>query len=1010
MRKLKLLFAACALLLGVSNASADVMLETDLTSQFNSLATTKWTLSSGQVGWAAPKVTTNSGLTIAAWERYDGNCNWTGDIMYSSVTGLAPGTYKIELYGAAAFTFNRGFGSTAFTGDLSKAVSDTYTENQSIAENTGVTLYAQTSEGTVSKEIPIWYATNFNTSGIATATLDNVVVGESGTIKIGLSKTSTSTNWHVVQLKGVTATVSGDAVIETLKATAYALLNNATYANVTGSERSNLQAAYDATPAAQTQEAYQTVISNLNTAISAFEACDYAAYDKFVEEKAKATALGIDVSGYTATNAADAATKTQTIMVEEYNHVVTTYEYDYSSLLSQDLTQWATSDYAVMSGNEHWNGLQGQRYYEQTGAEWGKDSWSHEAFETPTLPAGSYVMTVTARASANVTSSMSVKIGDNDPITVSLANKGAEGRGITTSGVCSFSEEDTYANGNKGYGWEYRYIAFTVAEESPVTIKFNSSTNTINNWVSIAAPLLKGNVHPNQIKLNQIKELVATLAGYKDDIPAGAYDTFATDITNANNATVDSDDLDDIIAALQGDIETAKADADAYADFIAMKAKATTLKEVANDNSSANEDLGNAISAATTNVAAAANVEAINTVTSTLKGAMATYVGAANPVGDGAKFDCTFMLTNPDLTPFYTGGHNVHPAGWATEQADGNYQVIPSEGAANPDGIHKYCYEYWSENPKENSKFNLYTPVTLPEGTYTMSCYAFADQPINGDNCAVYFYANDTQGGLVSDAKLTQKSISFVNKIEQEVKIGLKPLTGNTYRWMGIGYVELYKVPAKTYTVSEDADYDNSQEGAGDVTLNRTIKVGINTVVLPFSMTQSEVENYFGLGSKVYALSSFADDNISFITKEEGISANLPVLLDAKSAGNSYEIKDRTIVAGTPTTSVSGLEFIGTYAASLTVPKDENSYIINNGYIYLVDSEVTLKGTRAYFHTENAGARVLTLSFDGETTGIVSLKNGKLNIEKGDIYDLSGRRVETLKKGIYVLNGKKIVK
>ena len=190
-----------------------IYIETDLTAKFNSLATTQWTGSSGQVGWAAPKVKTNSGLEVAAWERYDGSCDWTGDIMSSSVTGLVPGTYKIELYGAAAFTYGRGFGSTAFTGDFSKEKSDTYKDNESIDENTGVTLYAETAEGKVSKEIPIWYATNFNTSGIATATLENVIVGESGEIKIGLSKTSTSTNWHVVQLKGVTAQVPAANVL-----------------------------------------------------------------------------------------------------------------------------------------------------------------------------------------------------------------------------------------------------------------------------------------------------------------------------------------------------------------------------------------------------------------------------------------------------------------------------------------------------------------------------------------------------------------------------------------------------------------------------------------------------------------------------------------------------------------------------------------------------------------------------------------------------------------------------
>ena len=240
-----------------------IYIDTDLTAKFNSLATTQWTGSSGQVGWAAPMVKTNTGLEVAAWERYNGSCDWTGDIMSSSVTGLVPGTYKIELYGAAAFTYGRGFGSTAFTGDFSKDKSDTYKENESIDENTGVTLYAETAEGKVSKEIPIWYADNFNTSGIATATLENVIVGESGEIKIGLSKTSTSTNWHVVQLKGVTAQVPADVLADAVEAA-----KSIAESDVPAKLYSEIQTAIETYDKEySTADEYQTAINALNALV-----------------------------------------------------------------------------------------------------------------------------------------------------------------------------------------------------------------------------------------------------------------------------------------------------------------------------------------------------------------------------------------------------------------------------------------------------------------------------------------------------------------------------------------------------------------------------------------------------------------------------------------------------------------------------------------------------------------------------------------------------------------------
>ena len=391
---------------------------------------------------------------------------------------------------------------------------------------------------------------------------------------------------------------------------------------------------------------------------------------------------------------------------------------------------------------------------------------------------------------------------------------------------------------------------------------------------------------------------------------------------------------------------------------------------------------------------------------------MTTYVNTANPVGDGAQFDCTFMLTNPDVSGFANGDK---PAGWYCDYS-GTAWHNPSvnRNAVSLDGTKNATYEFWTENAVATNEFTVYQKVALPEGTFTMSCLAFADaNGVEGaTNNQVYFFANDTQGSkIVSQPnKLAEASISFVNSSEQEVKIGLKALTGNQYRWMGIGYVELYKVPAKTYTVDEAAAWDNTTAGAGEVTLNRNIKAGVNTLVLPFSMTQAEVESYFGAGSKVYEVKSYdaAAANISFGVKE-GISANEPCLLKATATGTTYTLEGRTIVAGEPVMAGTNVTMTGTYAATMYAPTD--SYIVSGDKLYKVDSNVTLKNTRAYVTvTEPTSARVLTMSFGDDATGIATIENGELKVETGVIYDLSGRKVTAPAKGIYVINGKKIVK
>lgn len=495
-------------------------------------------------------------------------------------------------------------------------------------------------------------------------------------------------------------------------------------------------------------------------------------------------------------------------------------------------------------------------------------------------------------------------------------------------------------------------------------------------------------------------------------VPQGVKNTFETvalSYESAKSNYTTAQEFIDATDAIAAAIETAKEAIAPTAEnaFVLGKATAATteLAGLSNDDKATLQGVidGNADA-----LAACADAAAVVAQNNALWAAIGTAINSINVT---TQLDLTFLLTNPNVDAFYTGNHGAKVDGWYSEQEGGNFQVVPGEGCANADGIHKHAYEYWSENPRSNNKFLLYQKLQLPEGTYSIDCYAFADQATGGDVHGVYFYANDTQGSCVTTNTLAEQGISFVNDAQQEVKIGLKAVTGNTYRWVGIGYMQLFKVPAQSYTVDETVAWNNTVSGAGEVTLNRTIKEGVNTLVLPFSMTQAEVESTFGTGSKVYVADAYEADkqNLKFTT-HDGISANMPCLLKATVAGTSYTLADRTIVAGNPELVTNGsVTMTGTYAASVPVPY--GSYIISGGKIYNVDSDVTLKNTRAYITLTSSTARVLSMSFDdGTTTGIATMENGQLNIETGVIYDLSGRVVKNPAKGIYVINGKKIVK
>lgn len=344
-------------------------------------------------------------------------------------------------------------------------------------------------------------------------------------------------------------------------------------------------------------------------------------------------------------------------------------------------------------------------------------------------------------------------------------------------------------------------------------------------------------------------------------------------------AATTAGDLSQLVTLAQGLLN-------AYNDWMALKGKADILKAVANDNADANTAFKNAINTQTAAAVSALDeanpVQAIAKVqaaTAALKGAMITYVGAANPVGDGAKFDLTWMLTNPDLTPFWGGemgnssGYEpwnkwwgVQPAGWFTDQDGGNFQVMTNASVVNEEdpenkkGI--FMEYYYIDNGKtyDNGKFNIYIKQTLPVGTYTMSCYAFAKEEnysSGAPKAGVFFYANDTQGSNITSNQLAPAEISFINDKEQEVKIGLKPLEGNTYNWMGIGYVELYKVPTPVIT------YDINVASVENATVQVTVDDEDVVESLPLKTVTLSIEPKAGYYVDLESVTVIYGDNVN---------------------------------------------------------------------------------------------------------------------------------------------------
>ena len=85
------------------------------------------------------------------------------------------------------------------------------------------------------------------------------------------------------------------------------------------------------------------------------------------------------------------------------------------------------------------------------------------------------------------------------------------------------------------------------------------------------------------------------------------------------------------------------------------------------------------------------------------------------------------------------------------------------------------------------------------------------------------------------------------------------------------------------------------------------------------------------------------------------------------------------------------------------------NYVLSDGK-FLPCNEGTLPANKAYLPQDavptSAGAKGITIVFDGNTTGINEIQKAETD---GAIYNLSGMRVSKTQKGVYIMNGRKVI-
>ena len=116
-----------------------------------------------------------------------------------------------------------------------------------------------------------------------------------------------------------------------------------------------------------------------------------------------------------------------------------------------------------------------------------------------------------------------------------------------------------------------------------------------------------------------------------------------------------------------------------------------------------------------------------------------------------------------------------------------------------------------------------------------------------------------------------------------------------------------------------------------------------------------------------------------------------------------------TLTPASTTETLEGNSLTGTTAAMTGAAG--NIYVLNNGTqgvgFYKLKSTGTIGANKAYL-TYSGSLAPEFFGFDGNTTSISEIEKMR-NVENETFYDLQGRRVAQPTKGLYIVNGKKVV-
>lgn len=352
---------------------------------------------------------------------------------------------------------------------------------------------------------------------------------------------------------------------------------------------------------------------------------------------------------------------------------------------------------------------------------------------------------------------------------------------------------------------------------------------------------------------------------------------------------------------------------------------------------------------------------------------------------------------NNEVVPVTPGSGDTYSFTVSLEGSDTYYTAYEID-LTFPEGL-SVAYNTSGKARVSMVKSNLY-PFTTNE-----------EENEDGEIVEVKDYSHELTAGMVSSNRLKVIVMSMENENFTETSGALFKVYVQASPYLkpgsnGIGVsAKLFTKDEKSYTPKEYTSNTLTVENSSSLTLAVSSENQFGTCILPFNY------NLPADGSlKAYTCSQCTSEELLLTEVQGKMEAYTPYILYSPSGFPDKNISGTVDAEKYPEGGIVKQGYlVGTVVQKEL--KESTSYVMQNqGYgamFYNVgDTPFVLSAGKCYAELpDGSAARVIRMD---DATEIIETENGERKME--NCHDLSGRRVEKLQKGVYIVNGNKVVK